>query len=221
MSFFEVNTQESYAKESNEEFITTSGIYPVKINFVSLNINENGARSLDFNVEYKNTPHIFYGLKLDNNNGSENFERAIFNRLCIIAGLTQVSEPVDQSHAVGKDREIKNFKVLDDFTDLEVYIRIQQQYSLFNGQIKQKKLIRNFYRKDDKASAHEILTNEPAGVQFDKDMKYASNISYKDGLTEEMVTAYKSNGSTTTSSSTTTDLFGVEEPNDTAKELNW
>ena len=180
-SFIKVSRDESIVKESSGGgYLSKSGIYPVTIKFVSVVVNEHNARALDFNISYNNNESTLYGLKLDNNDGSENYMYPIFNNLAVIANLEE------QEHAVGKDKTPKSFMVLDDFSELSCYVRVQQEYSKYNNEIKSRLVIKSFYR-DDKASAYEITKELPVGTQFEKDEKYADKITYKDGLTKEEV----------------------------------
>lgn len=172
-------------------YITTSGIYDVILKTVSVKVNKYNARSIDFNVEYQGSSQVFYGLKLDNNDGSENFERKVFNKLVIVCGLDSVSDPEIQEHKLGKDQTPTDLAVLTDFTDIPVKMRVQFEYSVYEGEIKEKKLIRSFYRASDGATAAEILAKKDYGQQLAKDMEYASNVVYKDGLTAEKVAAWK------------------------------
>jgi hypothetical protein len=191
-SFIKVNRDESIVKENTGggSYLSKSGIYPITLKFASVSVNEHNARSIDFNVIFNNNESTLYGLKLDNNDGSENYMYPIFNNLAIIAGLDNVNEPEEQEHAVGKDKELRSFMVLDDFSDLPCYVRVQQEYSKYNNEIKSRLTIKGFYR-EDKASAYEITKDLPAGTQFEKDQAYATKITYKDGLTAEEVTAWE------------------------------
>jgi hypothetical protein len=193
MSFIKINRDEAVVKESKGggSYLSKSGIYPVTIKFASVSINDHNARSIDFNVDYNGNSSTLYGLKLDNNDGSENYMYPIFNNLAIIAGLDDISEPEEQEHAVGKDNEVKSFMVLDDFTGLEVLVRVQQEYSKYNNEIKSRLTIKGFYRAEDKANAFEIIKGEGFGTQHGKDLAYAEKITYKDGLTAEEVAAWE------------------------------
>lgn len=193
MSFIKINRDEAVVKESKGggSYLSKSGIYPVTIKFASVSINEHNARSIDFNVDYNGSSSTLYGLKLDNNDGSENYMYPIFNNLAIIAGLDDINEPEEQEHAVGKDNEVKSFMVLDDFTGLEVLVRVQQEYSKYNNEIKSRLTIKGFYRAEDKANAFEIIKGEGFGTQHGKDLAYAEKITYKDGLTAEEVAAWE------------------------------
>lgn len=193
MSFIKINRDEAVVKESKGggSYLSKSGIYPVTIKFASVSINDHNARSIDFNVDYNGNSSTLYGLKLDNNDGSENYMYPIFNNLAIIAGLDDISEPEEQEHAVGKDNETKSFMVLDDFTGLEVLVRVQQEYSKYNNEIKSRLTIKGFYRAEDKANAFEIIKGEGFGTQHGKDLAYAEKITYKDGLTAEEVATWE------------------------------
>lgn len=193
MSFIKINRDEAVVKENKGggSYLSKSGIYPVTIKFASVSINDHNARSIDFNVDYNGNSSTLYGLKLDNNDGSENYMYPIFNNLAIIAGLDDISEPEEQEHAVGKDNEVKSFMVLDDFTGLEVLVRVQQEFSKYNNEIKSRLTIKGFYRADDKANAFEIIKGEGFGTQHGKDLAYAEKITYKDGLTAEEVATWE------------------------------
>ncbi|WP_086255543.1 hypothetical protein [Campylobacter vicugnae] len=189
--FFTVKRDIDSVKEATGDYINTSGIYDVIIKFVSVNRSVNGSMSLDFNCEYKGTPVTIYGLRLTNNDGSENFQAKLFNKLLVIAGLDGVSEPTIESHVVGKDKAPKEFSVITELSDLPIKMRIQYTYSLYEGKIIERREIKNFYRESDGAVASEILLGEGFGTQLEKDKKYAANITYNDGLTAETIAQWK------------------------------
>lgn len=193
MSFFSVNKNVNQVVDSGAlgEYITTSGIYDVTIDFASVKVNAFNARSIDFNCKYKGSGVTFYGLKLDNNDGSENYQRAVFNHLCIIAGIDNVSEPVTITVPLGKEGKLTDLAVLEDFSGLEVKVWVKYIYSKYNGEIKQKAEIVEFFRASDNASAKEILTGENIGSHYAKSLSKANDITYKDGLTQEDVIAWK------------------------------
>lgn len=186
MSFFKpVATAEAVKEQTGGSYINDSGIYDVTLKIVSVKVNEHNARSLNFNVDYNGTPTTFYGLKLDNNDGTPNFQQSIFNKLCIIAGLDAVSDPEIQEHRLGKDGTLTELAVLPDFTDLPVKVRVQKEYRKYNDKISRSFVIRNFYREDG-ASASEIINGTEIGAQLKKDEPYASNVTYRDCTPEEV-----------------------------------
>lgn len=215
MSFYTVKTTEEALKDSNFEFIDKSGIYDVTIKFVSVKTNEHNARTLNFNVDYKGSEQVLYGLRLDNNNLSENFQSAIFNKLCIIADLVSIDAPMEQTHILGKERTPTTLQVLDQFSDLPVKIRVQFVYSKYNGEIRENREIRAFYRADDGATAREIINNTEIGVQYQKDLLLADKPAYRNNLTEADVIAWKaqnSKGTETTTAPTTTTTQPTANP---------
>mgnify|MGYP003595287604 FL=1 len=191
MSFFKIKTDIASNKESTGgDYLSKSGIYPITIKFVSVDVGESGDRSLNFNIDYKGNPTTLYGLRLDNKDGSENFQAAVFNRLCNVLQLDSITAPEVQEHQVGKDNTPTEFSVLPDFSDQDVAIRVQEEYGKYNGQIRKRLAIKNFYRLSDGASASEIISGSNFGEQFKKDQAYASNITYKD-CTEDEVKAWQ------------------------------
>lgn len=205
MSFFTASIDKKAIAENGKEFITKSGIYDVVIKFVSVKVNDHGARSLNFNVLYQGSETTLYGLKLDNNDGSENFQRNIFNKLCVIAGIQNVNDPVKEVHKVGRDQKEESFDVLDQFNDLPVKVNIRFRYSKYNGEIREQREIMGFYREDG-ATASEIVSGTAVGVQLEKDKKYAENNRYDDGLTIADVEAWKASKSTASAAQASKDI---------------
>lgn len=195
MAFFKTQTDKDSIKESSFEYIKEGGIYDVTIKFLSVKQNKHGARSLDFNVDYKGSNTTFYGLKLDNNDGSPNYQRNLFNKLCVIAGIEEVDNPVDREHKVGKDQKLQNFAVLDQFDDMNVKVRVVFIYSKYEGEIREQREIKNFYRYEDGATAGEIVNGLVAGTQLGKDIILGAKPVYKDGLTEQEVEEWKASQS--------------------------
>lgn len=190
-AFHKTDISKEALKDTSFEYITTSGIYDVTIETLSVETNKKGARSLNLNVDYKGSKTTIYGLRLDNNDGSANFGRAIFNKLCIIAGIDSVEAPEEQTHILGKDKVPTQLQVLDQFSDLLVKIRLGYSYHMYNGKIQERRDIKAFYRAEDGATANEIASELPAGEQLLKDMKYATDVTYKDGLTKEDIDEWK------------------------------
>ncbi|MBS9782734.1 MAG: hypothetical protein KGV43_02910 [Arcobacter sp.] len=204
MSFFTTDKSVDKLQESSMDFIKEGGIYDVTLDAVSVDTNAKGARSLNFNIDYKGSKTTLYGLRLDNNDGSENFQRPIFNKLCVVLGIDEVTAPEKQTHMLGRDRKPAELMVLDQFTGEEVKVRVQYVYTRYNGKIIERREIKSFYRASDGASALEITNGEKFGEQMAKDLAYCKPI-YKDGITEEEVEAWKlaKSGKTPTPTATT------------------
>lgn len=174
-------------------YIGRSGIYEVNLNHVSLAPTKNKAHQLNFNVNHKGMDQTIYGPILVNTDGNVNtITKSMFDRLCVIAGMEhgQDMETETQEVPVGKDQVMTEMEIFAEFTDLPVKMRIQMEYSLYNNQIQEKKSIKAFYREDG-ATAAESVSGENIGKRLALDEeKYASNVTYKDGLTEEDVKAW-------------------------------
>ena len=201
MALFKRNTEEA-AKQEGGNYITESGIYLVDMKHMLADIGESGSISLNVNYELNGQDQVLYGgLRLTNNDGTENFQANTFNKLLVIADLEEAADPIEGSLPIGKNGTDKDVMVVDDFTDFgEVYMRVQMEYSKYNGNFKERKVIKAFYRADG-ASADEIVNESEVGVKMEKDQAFASNITYKeskkganDAPTAEEITAWIAGG---------------------------
>lgn len=203
--FFKIDTTEA-AKSEGGNYINTSDIYDVTIKAVIVDTNDKGARSLNFYVSNNGTDQVIYGgLRLDNNDGSANFQANVFNKLCVVAGLEAIEDPVEATLPIGPNGAAKDVAVLPDFEEFDCKMRVQMEYSIPTmganaGKIRESKSVKAFYRADG-ADASEIINETPIGVKLEKDMVYAANISYResskgagDAPTPEAVAAWIAGG---------------------------
>ena len=191
MSFFKTAATKEAVQENSggAKYISKSGIYPGTIKIASVDVNDSGARAINFNFEGEDgSESTFYGLKLDNNDGSANFAAKIFNRLCVIADVEEVQDPEEEEHKVGKDQKLVTLAVLPDFEDFECIVRVQEEYSRIGAKwiknddgfnIRKSMVIRDFYRVDG-AHAEEIIDETEIGVKIQKDHGYAENVTYRE-----------------------------------------
>jgi len=196
MTFFTA----SEAKEDLEQSVVSahlskSGYYLINIIAPFVSSSRNGSTSVDLFLEHSGKKQVLYGnMRLTNNDGSKNqIGNKIFNQLVVIAGISSVSEPVDAELPIGKKGAATDVGVLEDLTDVDVILRMQMDYSVYNGSIQEKKIIRGFFRAEDNASAEEIVNKTEAGVQYNKDQEFSSTTSFNDGLTEEEVNTWIKN----------------------------
>jgi hypothetical protein len=189
MSFFNASKKKEDVKQGGSNYITGSGVYPVAILAPVVSVSKGGSQSVDLYVEHAGQKQIVYGnLRITNNDGSPNKIGAkIFNQLLIIAGVDAVADPVSAELPIGKKDAMKEVDILEDLCDLEVLMRIQMEYSAFNGDIQEKKIIKAFFRAEDRATAEEIVNGETPGAGYERELKYVNNITFKDGLTEEAI----------------------------------
>lgn len=199
MGFFKVNTTEDNIRDYSGDggnYINKSGIYEVVLKSVIVDQTAKGSQFLNLWLEYNGQEQpIFQAMRLTNNDGSPNLGMKLFTKLCVIAGATdgaEIGDPVRRMVPIGKGGEEKECMVLTEFDNIPVHMRVQMEYSMYDGKIQQQKLVRNFFRYEDKATASEIINDsEEKGKQYNEEAEFAEKISYKDGLTEEDIAAWQ------------------------------
>lgn len=186
-------TAEAVQENTGGNYISGSGIYDVTIKFASLDVSKGGAESVNFNLDYNKNSQTIYGPYVTAKDGKPlEIGLRLINNLAVIAGMGNGQEPVieTESHKVGKDNKEQDFQVITDFSDLPVKIRLQEEYSKYNGNISKRMVIKSFYREDG-ASASEVISGEGIGTQLGKDEAYASNVTYRDELDAGQIEAWK------------------------------
>lgn len=198
--------KEDLQTSSGSSYISKSGIYPVKINFASVEESKNGATQVNFNFDYNGNAQAIWGPYITNNKGEANkIGVTLINSLGIIIGLGEGEDLTmeQETFKVGKDNKEKEFLIIPEFTEQEVLVRLQEEYSSYNGEIRKSMVIKAFYRAADNASAVEIANNTDKGVQFEKDRKYVDNITYIDTTAEEVEAWKKAKADAANNTSTT------------------
>lgn len=193
MAFYKTSTDEENVRDynGNSSYINTSGFYDIVIKDVIVDQTPNGSTFLNLWIECNGQLQPLYqAMRLTNNDGTANLGQRLFNKLCIIAGKEEIADAVPKQIPMGKGGAMVDCMVLEDLADLPIQVRIQMEYSMYEGKIRESKVIRNFFRYEDKATASEIVNNAEFGKQYEKEAKYAEKVSYKDGLTEEDVAQY-------------------------------
>ena len=192
MSFFKASNKAEDVKQSGGNHITASGVYPVNILAPIVNVSKNGSTTIDFFVDHNGQKQILYGnLRITNNDGSDNkIGSKTFNQLVIIAGLDDVAEPVEHELPIGKKEAMKTAAVLEDLAELDVLMRVQMEYGIYNGSITEKKIVKAFFRAEDKATAEEIVNKTEGGPGYARELKYVDHVTYQDGVTAEQVSQW-------------------------------
>lgn len=196
MKFKVTTAPEALQESSGSSYISKSGVYDVTIKFASVDVTRNGAEQLNFNLDYNGNDQTIYGPYVTNTNGDVNEIGAkLVNKLAIVAGMTDGDdfEIEQEEHVVGKDKKAKEFACIQQFSGLPIRIRLQEEYYVNNKtkEIAKKMVIKSFFTSEG-TSADEIINGEDAGKRLALETeKYASNITYKDDLTPELVSAWK------------------------------
>lgn len=195
MSFFKASKKAEDVKSSGSSYINKSGFFPVTILAAIVDVSKNGSTSIDFFVEHEGQQQMIYGnLRITNNDGSDNKIGAkAFNQLLVVADIDNVADPVEMALPIGKEGADKTVAVLEDLMDIEVLMRVQMGYSTWNGNIRESKNIRAFFRAD-KASAEEVVQDANFGAAYEKELKYADNVKYENDLTAESIQEWVSAG---------------------------
>jgi len=193
MSFFKKKTDEKSLKEGggNSKYINKSGVFDVTIIAPFVSQGNKDASVIDLCLEHEGQTQALYGhMSYTNKDGGDNeIGQKIFNLLVVVSGVDEINDPIEGTLPIGKKGADKDAAILEDLADIECKIRVQMEYSVYNGDIKEKTIIKSFYRADG-ASAEEIVNETDIGVQLEKDMAYAENITYKDGLDAEQIAAW-------------------------------
>ena len=179
------------------DFIAEEGIFPLTINFVSVEDTKNGAKQANFNFNYKGKAQTVYGPTIVNRDGNVNtIGMSLLNKMGVIAGLSD-GEDLDiesETHKVGKDNTPREFDVITDFTDLDCYFHIIREYSRYDNKIQSSLVIRNVFRAEDTASASEIaggVSGDDIGKQYNLTLEKYCVPTYRDGVTPEEAAAYE------------------------------
>lgn len=195
---FTITTDKSaISSQSSSTFISKSGIYDATIKFASVDTSTKGAKSVNFNLDVNGTNQTIYGPYIYDRDGKPlEIGLKLINQLAILAGLRDGDHPTieTETHNVGRDNKATDFEVITDFTDLPIKVRIQMEYSMYEGNISERKNIKAFFSADG-ASPAEIIARENGdsvtiGKDLEKQQKYVDNVTYKDGLTAEDVAQY-------------------------------
>ena len=187
---------EALAQFPQSSYLNTSGVYDVTIKFASVDVSTGGAESVNFNVDYQGSPTTLYGPYVQDKQGNVLAIGAkLINALAVIAGMQDGDDYVmeKEEHLVGKDNEAKTFNVITNFSDLACKVQVQEEWSI-NPNTKQPRkslVIKNFFSEEG-ATASELKSGKDKGKQLAIVLeKYASNITYRDGLTAEVVAEFK------------------------------
>ena len=191
MAFFKVKKDAEAVRDTDSngsKYINKSGIYDILIKEVIVDRSPSGSEYINLFFEYDGQPQTIYtAIRLTNKDGSENFEAALFNKLCIILGggdEIEIDDPIEKKCPIGANGAMKDCAVLEQFEDAPITVRIQMEYSLYNGEIQQKKRIKNFFDSVTHLTASEIINGVEEAKQYEKEMAYADKTVYKDDLTE-------------------------------------
>lgn len=197
---FKINTAQdmiSDTSNTNQTFIGSSGVYDVEINFASIAVAASGAEQIVFNLNYNNKQQTIYGPFYKGKDGSYlDIGTKLYTTLGVIAGLEDGDEFTvePETHEVGKDNKELELDVIQELTELPIKVQVQMEYSVYQGNIQERPVIRAFFNEEG-ASAEEIINGGETGKRLATILdKFADKNSYRDELTKEDVDAWIADG---------------------------
>jgi hypothetical protein len=165
---------------------------------VSISTSTKGAKSLNFNITHEGNTQTLYSQTIINNNGDDNeIGQKFLTKLAVIVGadLEDGLDWEEEEHAVGKDNKVQTFVVIQQFSNIDVIMHLQEEYSKYQDEIKKKMAIKSIFRSD-KATAEEIVNGTNLGKRYvETEAKYANKITYLNDLTAEDVEEWKTSKS--------------------------
>jgi len=156
-------TLEDVKESGGNKFIGESGVFPVTLNFVSVDTADSGAVNYTINLTYEGNSQTIYGPTIQNINGEQNeIGFRSLNKLFVVGGLENGQEPniEEETHNVGKDNKEMTFNVITDLSDLECQMQVSEEFSLYKGAVSRKLLPVNFFTAESGATADEITAHE-------------------------------------------------------------
>ena len=193
MAVFKVNINDIKNEEifsGGSQFITKSGLYDIEIVSAFVRAKDK-QQSLWIKYAVNGTPsNSFLFVRLTNNNGEENFEKLVFDKIAAMKGVTELS-------TTKKKVKFKETETTEDcFVQLEglkIKVWIREEFTKYNGQIYQKFAIKEVFDSKTNLTAQEkldgikepnrFLALEATGI-FDK--------QYSKGVTDEEIKEFKS-----------------------------
>ena len=165
---------------SSRELIRSSGLYDVKIKYAYMKTKEGTqAKTLWLRVSIGNSDkqQVLF-IRQTNNNGSENFEKILVDKLLVCCDIEEVKRLVPTKF-VYKEKEYFE-DCIKELEGKEVTLQIRQEFDKYNGKINESFKIVNIFRTRDKASAIEIVNNADLGKRYNTlEDNYVNSVSYK------------------------------------------
>lgn len=152
----------------SKPFISRSGVYLVKIDYVRIWENKTGSKSFSIvcSLEGSDDTTIVYGSVFQKANGEKNGvgydQITSLQVVCGINKLTTAKKTV-KSFKDDSDFEIEVFK---EFEDKKVLLQVVREYSQYNGNIRSSLVFRDVFRTNDNANAAEILSKKDFGSKM-------------------------------------------------------
>ena len=185
-----VNRTQVAIDEADTGYVTTSGIYPMKLQGIELKETTNGAVQANYYFDKV----MSYGNMLMSTAGKELFGYKAIDSLSVIEDVESYGNTPDEMIEI--ERKFKNgtktLLVIPEFEDIDVLAHIQFTYEMYKDEIQERVAVKRFYRVSDFATSTEIVNETETGLKYANDKeKYADTVVYKDGIDAEQVKTWK------------------------------
>ena len=182
------------------KYMIETNVYDVVIKHATVSESKGGSQSVTFNFQIgndpKNTSTVYDGMRLTNNDGSENsIGMSRLMKLAVIAGLEDGDNLDTETETLtvpvkGGGTKEEDFLVISNFTDLACKVHVKRVYSRYQGKIRSRLEIQGFFREDG-ASAQEITSGAEIGKQLAQTLEKYLKDGYEDGVTPEEAADYE------------------------------
>jgi len=190
MAFLTVKT-ESVQKEGGSGYVTKSGIFDLTLRHTEVSNTTNGA----VQVNYFFDKSMSYGNTILGVNGQPIFGYRILEALATVLGHEELSDP--EPTTVQFKKGSKELNCIPELNDIQVKAWLQFSYRMSDKGIQENIAVKRFYHVDSNASGQELAAIAAGddsiviGTRYDKDVEFASEIKYEEGVTEDSVAAWK------------------------------
>lgn len=171
--------------QGNSSWIQKSGVYLLTIK----GIEEVPGNAKAVAVNYIAEECISYNNTIVNLVGEDAFGMDILQSLLVVTGQAQFSDAV--SAPIQFNSGPKNKLIYPESVGLSVYATVHFRYRKHNKEIREDKLIRNFFSVADKATASELLNNAGKGDAYKAAVAYETDRVTYENVTEEEVAAWR------------------------------
>ena len=189
MGTYKVNVEAVKKSDNQASSIYRSGLYNIVIQKVYITTRKQGSKQLNirYRLEGSNKDNGTLFISMTNNNGSDNFQKVLFDKLITVLDLTEISTEKQTIKTKKDSFEATCFPALE---NKKVKVWVKFRYNKFKDNIYESIDVQEFFRISDNAVAKEVLTKENIGKRFEA-CKVATNVTdYRDGLTKEDVDAW-------------------------------
>lgn len=193
---------------SSKDLIRGSGLYDVKIKYAYMKTKEGTqAKTLWLRVSIGSSDkqQVLF-IKQTNNNGAENFEKILTDKLLVCCGIEEVKRLVPTKF-VYKEKEYME-DCIKELEGKEVTLQIRQEFDKYNGKINESFKIVNIFRTRDKATAIEIVNNADLGKRYNTlEDNYVNSVAYRNTNKAECDAYIKARASGNAQQVTTTNSY--------------